>query len=1481
MKRFLPLLLLLAALPVVAQNPTVQCPQAGPVLCPDNPDIRTHSMPYFTPYQQPPAPQLAGLWVMVGQGQIILANNTVTVAAARVAVQPSTTNYIYVDLATATVGTNTFGFNTITDLFFPVAIATTNQTFVTTLLDVRPDVFGGGTSGKGSCITTVANLSNACGFIAGTIASVTDGANSSDCTIGGGTSKNVCIYNGTIWTFAGSAASNPNFNQVGPGTNTNALLVAGSLAPVTLGTITATSLNNAYIDWNAVSGGAFIQNKPTLNVWSNLVSPTGNLILNEYQTPTSPFTSTLYGGDFGASPLTTSAVNTFSDNSTSSTDISPDLGCVVPTTSYHDCFLAMIDGFKQFSVFTTGTAAHVGEVAVGSAIDTHSLNSTTYNSKFWVMDTSHPVNSTFYDGHATYTGNLMKLEATAASGTGWNGLILCTGASNTDGSCPSANNVFTVRGDGQVTATNAVISSMTPGTSPVCPNGTGGALTTTGCSGGSGGFPSGVGLAGATVSGTGATSQAFIPTVDVRWFFTNPFPTYAQAQGQDFGAVLNAAFVAATSSGACVDVSGLNLLNAPNVTVLYATTNPYAGLTSNTYTPCIMGANFQVVTGATWETPAGALKVAGGVPGGIGDTGFVVQPCNTTGGCSNGSGGISVTQFPTSAGCSSSGGLNCYATGLPSSSALTTYTTGTLTCTNGSRTCTGSGTTWTSAMIGGTLLSSCLSNTCTIGSTSSYVTGRIVAVGSTTSLTLEANWAGVSTAAEKYIIFNPNTSVAWCDGCLAGSLQKSFTGHEIDDLTIDLNGISGAGFYTKSSQEGSILNNYTCFMQFSTPTGATPGGTCLAWDQSVREASGSGQTFLGHWSVYGGRIGMGNNAGGSSAFGAVVEGYSIMDGSVANSQVNGASILELQAIIGGSGSARFQDDAYIDGVNGMFIAGTHTESSLNDHWNIGPVNPVYNVNLNAVTSSGTLGGCVIELHTNTSGNQIHGVSRASGGCLAKDDNLTTPTIGTSVSGTPASWTIPEYIQQGNAGDSIVASGSAVITGTMTANNFQWVGPLYISGPIPASPMSATTSGNSAIGISNDGNLYLSNNGGTINEFANLATANTWTANQTLTGEITINGHDIAKPLDCDDTSGSGTAQVCNTSPTFTPVAGDCMLYETTTSNTGTGLTINWNSLGAKSVAKWQTTTTLAANDIRANTEVLACYDGTNIEIATIGNVPAGGGGGDTITSPNSTLVVGGTSSATTLDLAGAAGEIMAGATPALTFTPTFGKSGTAGTLSLFPSSGNFTTTLGSAATASNTVNFFASVPTNLHMMYCATSSTTCTLTDTGYAYNAIPVGNIGSAGLSGTSPISIVSTGAISCASCVTSNASLTSNQAVNGSGSQGSATGFTDSTGTVTSGHLACYTASNTIGNCTGTPSNNILGVFTSSSTWIASGEQSVVLDATVNVTVGDILCVSATSAGTAHDNGSGACTTGEWVGIVKTTASSVSSATAFVALR
>jgi len=97
---------------------------------------------------------------------------------------------------------------------------------------------------------------------------------------------------------------------------------------------------------------------------------------------------------------------------------------------------------------------------------------------------------------------------------------------------------------------------------------------------------------------------------------------------------------------------------------------------------------------------------------------------------------------------------------------------------------------------------------------------------------------------------------------------------------------------------------------------------------------------------------------------------------------------------------------------------------------------------------------------------------------------------------------------------------------------------------------------------------------------------------------------------CADTSGSGTVQSCTTSPSFVPAAGSVIVYTTTTANTGTGLTINVNSLGAKSVAKWQNTTTLAAGDLAASSQVVMTYDGTNWEMGPIANAPSGGSSGN-------------------------------------------------------------------------------------------------------------------------------------------------------------------------------------------------------------------------------------------------------------------------------
>lgn len=124
-------------------------------------------------------------------------------------------------------------------------------------------------------------------------------------------------------------------------------------------------------------------------------------------------------------------------------------------------------------------------------------------------------------------------------------------------------------------------------------------------------------------------------------------------------------------------------------------------------------------------------------------------------------------------------------------------------------------------------------------------------------------------------------------------------------------------------------------------------------------------------------------------------------------------------------------------------------------------------------------------------------------------------------------------------------------------------------------------------------------------------------------------------------------------------------------------------------------------------------------------------------------------------------------------SPALGKSGTAGTLAMYPASGNFTTTWGSAATASNTILGFATVPTTTDIITCVVASTTCTLTDSGIAVasNKIAISVVGTAGLSGTAPATISAAGAIGCATCTTNASALTANVIVKGGGSQATQT--------------------------------------------------------------------------------------------------------------
>ena len=338
----------------------------------------------------------------------------------------------------------------------------------------------------------------------------------------------------------------------------------------------------------------------------------------------------------------------------------------------------------------------------------------------------------------------------------------------------------------------------------------------------------------------------------------------------------------------------------------------------------------------------------------------------------------------------------------------------------------------------------------------------------------------------------------------------------------------------------------------------------------------------------------------------------------------------------------------------------------------------------------------------------------------------------------------------NAGSGIIKANTATVSityqgGQDTGSNVNAGGGTFKGASILATGTSASTAGYGFLTGGNNSSTAVANLAGTVEVLAGQATGTSNAAHQGLhifSGSWLKGTTVTAWNLQCSGATAE-TTQDCAASPAnIIGVAANVgtiavSVYDAGDSpiNASAAVTVG-DSVCAGTTAGKVTdsggtgacSTGLTVGHVKAVSGAWTFPDGATATLST--TLPlihweysapsSGSGGGDTITSPNSTLTVGGTSSATTLDVAGSTGEILAGATPALTYTPTLGKSGTAGTLSLFPASGNFTTTLGSAATASNTVNFFASVPTNLHLFYCAVSSTTCTLTDTGYAYNSIP-----------------------------------------------------------------------------------------------------------------------------------------------------------------
>lgn len=128
------------------------------------------------------------------------------------------------------------------------------------------------------------------------------------------------------------------------------------------------------------------------------------------------------------------------------------------------------------------------------------------------------------------------------------------------------------------------------------------------------------------------------------------------------------------------------------------------------------------------------------------------------------------------------------------------------------------------------------------------------------------------------------------------------------------------------------------------------------------------------------------------------------------------------------------------------------------------------------------------------------------------------------------------------------------------------------------------------------------NGGSVQASVAVAATNS-------SGQFTAaTPHQVALPLQCADTSSSSTTYTCTTSPTLAGLTtGDAFIFTSINQNNSGSSTLNIDSIGAKTIKKWQNTTNLASGDLQANGAILLTYDGTYLEATSIGNAPAAGG----------------------------------------------------------------------------------------------------------------------------------------------------------------------------------------------------------------------------------------------------------------------------------
>ena len=158
-------------------------------------------------------------------------------------------------------------------------------------------------------------------------------------------------------------------------------------------------------------------------------------------------------------------------------------------------------------------------------------------------------------------------------------MVVGTGANPTS-TYLFAHDVNSSSGFAAVQVPNLIVGSITSSTSPVCPNGTNAALTTSGCTGGGGSLPSGnTGLALRNTTGSTTYAAASVAGgIDATQFLTGSVGTCTPGTNDD-ACIANA--IAAVPGTPSSGSGGYAVIDDSNAGAQVWTTNPFKSLLSN------------------------------------------------------------------------------------------------------------------------------------------------------------------------------------------------------------------------------------------------------------------------------------------------------------------------------------------------------------------------------------------------------------------------------------------------------------------------------------------------------------------------------------------------------------------------------------------------------------------------------------------------------------------------------------------------------------------------------------------------------------------------------------------------------------------------------------------------------------------------------------------------------------------------------------